>query len=69
MTEALNSLFKAEGVRDPVMRGAGWRGIDDVERVERPLATDVDWSNQRRLHGRIGHVAPAELEATHWAAP
>ena len=31
MAEALNSLFKAECIRNPVMRGSGWRCIDDVE--------------------------------------
>ena len=31
MAEALNSLFKAECIRNPVLRGDGWRGIDDVE--------------------------------------
>ena len=64
MAEALNSLFKAECIRNPVLRGAGWRGIDDVELA---VATWTDWYNHRRLHGEIGHVPPAEHETTYWA--
>lgn len=64
MAEALNSLFKAECIRNPVMRGPGWRGIDDVELA---VATWVDWYNHRRLHGELGYVPPAEYETTYWA--
>ena len=64
MAEALNSLFKAECIRNPVLRGSGWRGIDDVELA---VATWTDWYNQRRLHGEIGYVPPAEYETTYWA--
>lgn len=65
MAEALNSLFKAECIRNPVMRPkGGWKTVTDVE-----IATTeyVDWFNHRRLHGEIGLVPPAELEAAHWA--
>jgi putative transposase len=58
MAEALNSLFKAELVRN---RGP-WRGIDDLEIA---LAEWVDWYNNRRLHGELGHVPPIEHEALH----
>lgn len=58
MAEALNSLFKAELVRN---RGP-WRGIDDLEIA---LAEWVDWYNNRRLHGELGHVPPAEYEQLH----
>lgn len=64
MAEALNSLFKAECVRNPVMRKNGWRSVDDVELA---VAEYVDWYNHRRLHGEIGHVPPAEYEATFYA--
>ena len=64
MAEALNSLFKAECIRNPVLRGTGWRGIDDVELA---VATYVDWYNHRRLHGEIGHLPPAEHETDYWA--
>ena len=65
MAEALNSLFKAECIRNPVLRGAGWRGIDDVELA---LATWADWYNNKRLHGEIDHVPPAEYETAYWAS-
>jgi len=64
MAEALNSLFKAECIRNPVLRGSGWRSIDDVELA---VATYVDWYNHRRLHGEIGHLPPAEHETDYWA--
>jgi putative transposase len=58
MAEAFNSLYKAELVRN---RGP-WRGLDEVE-----IATVeyIDWYNNRRLHGELGHVPPAEYEALH----
>ena len=58
MAEAFNSLYKAELVRN---RGP-WREIDDVE-----IATVeyIDWYNNRRLHGELRHVPPAEYEALH----
>ena len=66
MAEALNSLFKAECIRNPVMRPkGGWKSVSDVELA---VAEYVDWFNHRRLHGEIGLVPPAEFEAIHWAA-
>ena len=66
MAEALNSLFKAELVRGPARRGKGpWRGIDELEIG---VVEWVDWYNQRRLHGELGYVPPAEYEAAYWAA-
>jgi putative transposase len=58
MAEAFNSLYKAELVRNK----SPWRGIDDLE-----IATVeyIDWYNNRRLHGELGHVPPAEYEALH----
>ena len=58
MAEAFNSLYKAELVRN---RGP-WRGLNDLE-----IATVeyIDWFNNRRLHGELGHVPPAEYEALH----
>lgn len=65
MAEALNSLFKAECIRNPAMRpNGGWKNIADVEIA---VAEYVDWYNHRRLHGEIGHVPPAEYETTYWA--
>jgi putative transposase len=58
MAEAFNSLYKAELVRN---RGP-WRDLDDLE-----IATVeyIDWYNNRRLHGELGQVPPAEYEALH----
>ncbi|MEV6902151.1 IS3 family transposase [Amycolatopsis sp. NPDC051372] len=58
MAEGFNSLYKAELVRNK----GPWRGIDDLE-----IATIeyIDWYNNRRLHGELGHVPPAEYEALH----
>ena len=58
MAEAFNSLYKAELVRNK----GPWRGLDDLE-----IATVeyIDWYNNRRLHGELGHIPPAEHEALH----
>ncbi|WP_170181466.1 integrase core domain-containing protein [Haloactinospora alba] len=58
LAEAFNSLFKAELIRNK----GPWRGIDDVETA---VAEYIDWFNQRRLHGELGHLPPAEFEALH----
>jgi putative transposase len=42
----------------------GWKSVLDIEIA---VAECVDWFNQRRLHGEIGLVPPAEFEANHWA--
>lgn len=65
MAEALNSLFKAECIRNPVMRPrGGWKSVGDVEIA---VAEYVDWFNHRRLHGELAHVPPAEYEQEFWA--
>jgi putative transposase len=58
MAEALNSLFKAELIRNL----SPWRGIDDLEIA---VAEYVDWYNQLRLHSQIGMIPPVEAE-THF---
>ncbi|TCM42796.1 integrase-like protein [Kribbella sp. VKM Ac-2568] len=64
MAEAFNSLFKAECIRNPVMRPKdGWTSVADVEIA---VAEYIDWFNHRRLHGAIGLIPPAEFEANHW---
>ncbi len=59
LAEAVNSLYKAEliGPRGP------WRTATQVE-----LATLawVGWWNQRRLHGALDHIPPAEHEANYY---
>ena len=64
MAEAFNSLFKAECIRNPVMRPkGGWASIRDVEIA---VAEYTDWFNHRRLHGETGQRPP--VEAKHWAS-
>jgi putative transposase len=58
MAEAFNSLYKAELVRNK----GPWRGLDDLEMA---TVEYIDWYNNRRLHGELGHVPPAEHEASH----
>lgn len=35
--------------------------------LEWAVAEYIDWFNHRCLHGEIGHVPPAEYEATYWS--
>jgi transposase InsO family protein len=64
MAEALNSLFKAECIRNPVMRPkGGWKNVADVEIA---VAEYIDWFNHRRLHSELNHVPPAEYEQAFW---
>ncbi len=58
MAEAFNSLYKAELVRNK----GPWRGLDDLEMA---TVEYIDWYNNRRLHGELGHVPPVEYEALH----
>ena len=59
LAESFNGLFKTELIRP---RGP-WRGLDDLE-----LSTleYIDWFNHRRLHGQIGMIPPAEIEAIYY---
>ena len=58
MAEALNSIYKAELVRNK----GPWCDIDALE-----IATMeyVDWYNHRRLHGELGLIPPVEYETNH----
>lgn len=62
MAEALNSLFKAELVRNK----GPWH---DINHLEVAVAEWVDWYNFRRLHGELGHVPPVEYERVNAPAP
>jgi transposase InsO family protein len=59
LAESVIGLYKSELIR----RHGPWTGLDQVE-----IATLewVDWWNHRRLLGSIGHVPPAEAEATYY---
>lgn len=60
LAESFNGLYKTELIRH---RGP-WRGLDDVEFATLDY---VDWFNQRRLHGELGMLPPAEFEARYAA--
>jgi transposase InsO family protein len=55
LMESTIGLYKTELIK----RRGPWRTLTDVE-----LATAewIDWYNNRRLHGEIGHVPPTEYE-------
>jgi putative transposase len=59
LAESVNGLYKAEVIH----RKGPWRSVEAVE-----LATLewVDWFNNRRLFGPIGHVPPAEFESAYY---
>jgi putative transposase len=62
LAESFNGLYKTE-----LIRHAGpWRGLDDVEYATLEY---VDWFNQRRLHGELGMIPPAEFETAYNLTP
>jgi transposase InsO family protein len=58
LAETIIGLYKTELIRQ---RGP-WKDIDQVEYATLEW---VDWFNHRRLLEPIGHVPPAEFEATY----
>ena len=59
LAETINGLYKAEVIH----RRGPWRTL---EAVEYATLEWVDWFNNRRLLGPIGHVPPAEAEAAYY---
>ena len=59
LAESFNGLYKTELIR----KDGPWSGLEDVEYATLEY---VDWFNQRRLHGHLGFVSPAEFETTHY---
>jgi putative transposase len=61
LAETINGLYKAE----VIWRQRSWPSAPSVE-----MATLrwVDWFNNHRLFGPIGHIPPAEEEANYYAA-
>ena len=57
LAESFNGLHQAELIRH---RGP-WHGRDEVEYTTLEY---VDWYNHHRLHGELGMLPPAELEAS-----
>ena len=61
LAESLNSLYKAELVRNK----GPWKGIDDVEIA---TAEWVHWFNTYRPHGALGGATPAAFRADYFNA-
>lgn len=61
----MNPVSGHAGASQAMRPKGGWASIRDVEIA---VAEYVDWFNQRRLHGEIGHVPPAEFEQSYWAS-
>ena len=59
LAETIIGLYKTELIR----RRGPWKGLDEVEYATLEW---VDWFNHRRLLEPIGHVPPAEFEATYY---
>ncbi len=64
LMESINGLYKAECIRTTVFHDGPYKTIADVEYA---TAGWVDWYNNRRLHGTLGMVTPAEFEQAHYA--
>ncbi|BBK50502.1 IS629 transposase OrfB (plasmid) [Escherichia coli O145:H28] len=60
MAESINGLYKAE-----VIHRKSWKNRAEVELA---TLTWVDWYNNRRLLGRLGHIPPAEAEKAYYAS-
>jgi len=60
LAETVNGLYKTELIR----RQGPWR---NVEHVELATLAWVEWFNNRRLHGELDDIPPAEFEALHYA--
>lgn len=44
----------------------GEHRLDPLEGVEYATLEYVDWFNHRRLHGELGMIPPAEVEASYY---
>jgi len=65
LMESVNGLYKTECIRTTVFHTGPYKTIADVEFA---TAGWVDWYNNRRLHGSLGMLPPAEYEQAHYAA-
>ena len=61
LAETINGLYKAEGI----WRQRSWSSASAVEMA---ILNWVDWFNNHRLFGPIGHIPPAQAEANYYAA-
>ncbi|WP_432805630.1 IS3 family transposase [Escherichia coli] len=60
MAESINGLYKAEVIHR--------KSCKNRAEVELATLTWVDWYNNRRLLGRLGHTPPAEAEKAYYAS-
>ena len=60
LAESMNGLYKTELIR----RQGPWR---HAEHIELETLAWVDWFNNRRLHGELGDIPPAEFEELYYA--
>jgi putative transposase len=56
LAESFNGLYKTE----LIWQRESWKGLEDVTYA---TLSYVNWFNQRRLHGGLGLIPPAEFEA------
>ena len=61
LAETINGLYKAE----VIWRQRSW---PSAKAVEMATLNWVNWFNNHRLFGSIGHIPPAEAEANYYAA-
>lgn len=64
LAETLIGLYKTECVRPGPFHAGKFRTIEDVEYATFEW---VDWFNNRRLHGPLDMIPPAEFEANHYS--
>ena len=57
LAESFNGLYKTELIH----RRGPWKNADDVEWA---TLIYIDWFNNRRIHGSLDDLSPAEFEAT-----
>ncbi|OVC39415.1 transposase, partial [Escherichia coli] len=60
LARSINGLDEAEVIHR--------KGGKNRAEVERATLTWVDWYNNRRLLGRLGHTPPAEAEKAYYAS-
>lgn len=65
LAETINGLYNGLYKAEVIWRQRSWPSVSAVE-----MATLrwVDWFNNHRLFGPIGHIPPTEAESNHYAA-
>lgn len=65
LMESIIGLFKTECIGTDIFHHRPFKTLADIEYA---TAGRVDWWNNRRLHGTLGMLTPAESEHAHYAA-